>query len=840
MTTIEIPELCVVALVGASGSGKSTFAASHFLPTEVLSSDTFRGLVADDQQDHSASADAFDALYHVARTRLRRGRLTVVDATNVQRADRARVVQLAKDADCHAVAVVLDVDVDTCLQHNSGRQDRRVPRHAVARHVAQLRRSRRHLRREGFRYVFTLDGPEEIDAARVERTRLWVDRSDLTGPFDIIGDVHGCREELVALLARLGYRVDPDTLAVDPPAGRMAIFLGDLVDRGPDTPGVVRLVRGMVQAGTALCVAGNHENKLVRSLSGRTVQLTHGLPETLAQLSREPAGFADEVREFLDGLLSHYVLDGGNLVVAHAGLPEAYHGRASGRVRSFALYGETTGETDEFGLPVRYDWAAQYRGDATVVYGHTPVPTAEWVNRTICIDTGCVFGGALTALRYPERELVSVPAVEVHYEPVRPLAVARPSDPGVLDLDDVAGRRAIETALAGRVTVSEEHAAAALEVMARFAADPRWLIYLPPTMSPSETSTVEGLLEHPAEAFAHYASHGVERVVCEAKHMGSRVVVVVAHDAAAAQRRFGVGEGDGGAVLTRTGRPCLDPDITAEVVDRVRGGLTRAGLWDELETDWVCLDAELLPWNARGDALVRRQFASVGAAARASLDATRTVLEATGDRVDVTDLRATVARRVAAADRFTEVYRSYCWPVAGVADLRLAPFQVLAAEGQVLIGRGHDWHMAVAARVAEVSQLCVATPHVTVDLADPDARARAVTWWEHLTAAGGEGMVVKPLRPISRDSRGRVLQPGIKCRGRDYLRIIYGPDYDARPTLEALRSRTLRHKRAMALREFALGVEALTRFVDREPLHRVHEAVFGVLAIESEPVDPRL
>lgn len=840
-TAIEIPELCVVALVGASGSGKSTFAATRFAATEVLSSDDFRAMVADDPNDPTASRDAFDALYHVARTRLRRGLLTVVDATNVQRADRARIVELARAADCHAVAIVLDVDAQVCVERNATRPDRQVPRHAIARHVKQLRRSRRHLRREGFRYVFALDGPGRVAATQIERTRLWVDKRDLRGPFDVIGDVHGCRAELVTLLGRLGYHVDPVTLVVTPPPGRTAVFLGDLVDRGPDTPGVVRLVRGMVEAGSALCVAGNHEQKLVRALSGRKVQLTHGLPETLAQLDREPDGFADEVAVFLDSLLSHYVLDGGALVVAHAGLPEAYHGRASGRVRSFALYGETTGETDEYGLPVRYDWASQYRGDAVVVYGHTPVPSAEWVNRTICLDTGCVFGGELTALRYPERELVSVPATEVHYEPVRPLADGRTRDAGVLDIDDVAGRRAVETALAGRVTVSEEHAAAALEVMARFAADPHWLIYLPPTMSPSETTAIDGLLEHPNEAFDHYAARGVDRVVCEVKHMGSRAVVVVTRDEDVARARFDARDGAAGAVLTRTGRPFFDDDrLTAGVLAGVRGAVTGAGLWDELGTEWLCLDAELLPWNARGDGLIRRQFATVGAAATASLAAVDAVLEATGNRVDVAGLRDVNARRQAAAKRFTGVYRSYCWPVGGLEDLRLAPFQMLAAEGEVLAARDHAWHMDMARRLAEASDLLVGTPHLELDPADQGARTDAVAWWESLTADGGEGMVVKPRRPIATDRRGRLIQPSVKCRGRDYLRIIYGIDYDTPETLTTLRARNLRHKRAMAVREFALGHEALTRFVQRQPLYRVHEAVFGVLAIESEPVDPRL
>ena len=230
--------------------------------------------------------------------------------------------------------------------------------------------------------------------------------------------MHGCFDELTALLTELGYTVEGH--AVTPPDGRKAVFLGDLGDRGPRTPDVLRLVMGMTSAGTALCVPGNHDVKLLRKLRGKDVQITHGLAETLAQLEAKPPEFVGEVKTFLDSLVSHYVLDGGKLVVAHAGMKAEMAGRGSGRVREFALYGETTGETDEFGLPIRYNWAAEYRGPATVVYGHTPIPAPEWLNHTINIDTGCVFGGKLTALRWPERELISVPARETYSEPARP------------------------------------------------------------------------------------------------------------------------------------------------------------------------------------------------------------------------------------------------------------------------------------------------------------------------------------------------------------------------------------------------------------------------------------
>lgn len=331
--------------------------------------------------------------------------------------------------------------------------------------------------------------------------------------------------------------------------------------------------------------------------------------------------------------------------------------------------------------------------------------------------------------------------------------------------------------------------------------------------------------------------------------MGSRAVVVVCRDAAVAARRFGVGAGDlvegedgAGVVVTRTGRRFFDDVATeAALLAKVRAGVGAAGLWDELASDWLVLDAELLPWSAKAEDLLRRQYASVGAAATAALRAEAEVLAAVAGRgVDVGDRPTRAGERRAMADRFVDAYRRYCWPVTSVDDLRLAPFQVLAGEGKVHAFTDHLWHLDVLGRLAASDPTTFrATATVTVDLGDPAAEAAAVAWWEELTGRGGEGMVVKPVDVVHRHPKG-LTQPGIKCRGPEYLRIVYGPEYTAPEHLERLRSRGLGHKRSLALREFALGIEALERFVAEEPLHRVHECVFGVLALESEPVDPRL
>ncbi|HET8921884.1 MAG TPA: polynucleotide kinase-phosphatase, partial [Candidatus Acidoferrum sp.] len=727
---LTIPELAVVALVGPSGSGKSSFARKHFRPTEVLSSDFCRGLVSDEENSQAATNDAFEVLYFIASKRLTTGKLVVIDATNVQVEARKPIIALARQFHCIPVAIVFDLPEKLCHERNRNRPDRDFGPHVIRQHSQQLRRSLRNLQREGFRRVHILHSPEEVDAAEIVREPLWNNLKHEHGPFDIIGDLHGCFDELVELLTQLGYSVEkqsnvPGSLAysVKPPEGRKVVFLGDLVDRGPKIPEVLRLVMSMVQAGTALCVPGNHDIKLMRKLRGKDVQITHGLADSLQQLDKEALEFRVQVSDFLDELVSHYVLDDGKLVVAHAGMKEEMQGRGSGKVRDFALYGETTGETDEFGLPVRYNWAAEYRGRAVVVYGHTPVPQADWLNRTINIDTGCVFGGNLTALRYPEKELVSVAAREMYAPPVKPLAAVADSGPSLtsqqvhddlLDIDDVIGKRIVTTRLHHNVTVREENALAALEVMSRFAANPKWLIYLPPTMSPTETTEKPGLLEHPAEAFAYFRREGVARVVCEEKHMGSRAVVIVCRNEDAARRRFGIVEEGLGICYTRTGRRFFDDaKIEKQFLEKVRGAVDAAGFWQQFETDWICLDAELMPWSAKAQELLRQQYAAVGAAAKASLTETVVSLERLASKNgDALPLIEKYKQRLEATKLYIDSYRRYCWPVQSVSDLKLAPFHLLATEGQVHVQRDHVWHMEKLAEVSKASDgLLLATSY---------------------------------------------------------------------------------------------------------------------------------
>jgi polynucleotide kinase-phosphatase len=865
---INIPEISLVTLVGVTSSGKSTFARRHFKSTEILSSDKCRAMTSDDENNQAASSDAFDVLYYIAGKRLKRGLLTVIDATNVQAGSRKHIINLARQYHCLPVAIVFDLPENVYFERNLNRTDRQLNSHVIRSQCKDLKQTIRHLKDEGFRHVYVFKSEEEVNALTgITRDKLYNDKRDECGPFDIIGDVHGCFDELRELLVSLGYDISETSCVtakenhipedagyfgfrVTAPQSRKVIFLGDLVDRGPDNVSVLRLAMSMVKSGIAYCVQGNHDMKLQKYLKGKKVQLTHGFNVTASQIDSETEDFRKSVNSFLNSLVSHYVLDNGRLVVAHAGLREDMQGRASGAVRSFCLYGETTGETDEFGLPVRNNWAEEYRGQAKVVYGHVSVPKAEWFNRTIDIDTGCAYGGCLTALRYPEEELVSAKARKTYYESVRPidfdlesLQSLKPDSNSMPDIADISGHRIVQTRLRNNITIREENSIAAIEILSRFAVHPQWLIYLPPTMSPCRTSVLPDYLEHPAEALEYYRKQGVEKVICEQKHMGSRAVLVVCKDNETALRRFGVETENAGVCYTRTGRRFFtDRPTETAFLERVRQALANSGFWEKFDTQWVCLDAELMPWSAKAKMLLKDQYAMTGAAASAALPAAVKALEQAAERglQDVSGYLDKFRAKETAVERYIAAYRAYCWQVDSLDDYKLAPFHILATENAVHVDKNHEWHLQeIAAVCAADKGLLLPTPYRIAMPNDAESCEAATAWWSEMTCNGGEGMVIKPYDFVSYGADG-LLQPAVKCRGQEYLRIIYGPEYNLPENLIRLKKRSIGRKQSLALREFALGIEALERFVGKEPLYRVHESVFGVLALESEEVDARL
>ncbi|NLC94595.1 MAG: AAA family ATPase [Bacilli bacterium] len=416
---IKVPRFSLIVLVGPNSSGKSSFAEKHFKKSEIVSLDNCRYLISDEARDPQATTKAYELMNEIITKRLSLRKLTVVDATNVLKHQRLELINLANIHHALTVAIVFNLPKDIILANNRQKVFA-VDENIIEYQYHQLEDSLATLKQEGFNSVYIINSLEEFMNTEITLVPLFCEKQTETGPFDIIGDVHGCFDELKLLLEKLGYMINKN-YHVSHPNGRKVVFVGDLVDRGPKSVEVLKLVMTMVKDGIAFCVQGNHDNKLYRMLAGHNVMVNHGLELTRQELTQESAIFKQEVEAFLKDLPTHLILDDGKLVVAHAGIKEEYIGRHSKEIKAFTLYGDTTKELDEWGLPERRVWAHDYKGNALIVYGHTPNLEPVIINNTINLDTGCVFGNKLTAYRYPEGEFVDVDALRKYASYPRPL-----------------------------------------------------------------------------------------------------------------------------------------------------------------------------------------------------------------------------------------------------------------------------------------------------------------------------------------------------------------------------------------------------------------------------------
>ena len=426
---IYIPKQSLILLIGPSGTGKTTFAQRFFQPYEILSSDQCRAIIANDENNQSATEEAFQLLFTMLEMRLKNRLLTVIDATNVEKHARAQLLDIAKKYHIEPVAFLFNLPKAACFQLNEQRKVRHVPHHVIEKQHRFLSKSFMELGRENYQQIITINSLAEINQIEaIVRQPMFFEQMKDSGPFDIIGDIHGCYDELYLLLQKLGYQIEKAAkkhphygLLVSHPQQRKVVFVGDLVDRGPKNPEVLKLVMSMVNENIAYVVMGNHDYKLHRALTHPSVKASKGLQISLNQLAQETSAFRESVISFLGQLPSHYLFDQGRLVVAHAGIPENMQGRHSKAITEFCLFGKTTGQKDPYGLPIRLDWSKEYQGPAKVVHGHVVIKEATWKNNTLDVDTGCVFGGKLTALQYPEMNLVDVAAKKRYYHSPRPL-----------------------------------------------------------------------------------------------------------------------------------------------------------------------------------------------------------------------------------------------------------------------------------------------------------------------------------------------------------------------------------------------------------------------------------
>lgn len=862
---VRMPHAGIVVLVGPSGSGKTTLlrrliAEGTLLSTEAVSSDQFRMLIGDDEyvdwrnrprseadviyaEYQQVSAKAFEALESLVGMRCRLNKLTWIDATHLYPEDRQRLVGLARKAHVPVIAVVLDIPEQELLARDAGREHPR-GRQRVKQQVQQFKRTQRGVPEDGFDAVYVLKQPDDIAFVRGENPLM----IDMGQGIDIIGDIHGCYDEMLELIEKLGYENRDGDGLFRHPEGRKLVSVGDVTSRGPKSLPSLMFWHKHCAAGLAYMVDSNHGWKIARYLDGRNVTLGHGDERVEQELRRfeEERGeedarqFKDALKHFLHAAPSHLVFTRNGIrqvVVAHAGIRDHFIGKQSARIQDYCRYGDVEG-TDAAGRPMRKDWYVDHKSGECIVWGHDPRPYPTIVNDTVNIDQGVVFGGMLTAWRMPERQAVSVPARQDYAgDPDSPLRRWERRRFAAPNLRKFTEGFAVQTGSRMNVSIHGEQARAAIDTFSHFTVPLEELVYMPPTMSPPPGScSVDGYLEHPRDAFQYYRAQGVTRMVAEKKHMGSRAVLLLFRDEAAGLQW--VGRPMLGNIVTRSGRSFFDPETEREVLSRLHADLRENGYFERHSTEFVLLDAEIVPWNLKARELISSQYAHVAEAAMMDRDV---LLDQLGNALaagrHVEDWLQETERKRENAGLFRDVFQKYCWDVKGLNDIAIAPFHVLAHSTGTFWDKSHEWHMEQGRELAGMSSLIGETEYRVIT--NEAEEAEAVRWWEEMTAEGHEGIVVKPDR-FSAWNGDKMIQPAIKVRGRSYLHIIYGMDYLAPDNLVRLRKRRTSRKERHALMESALGMEAIDRFVRREPVERIHECILATLALESERIDPRL
>lgn len=862
---IRLPYSGIVLLVGPSNSGKSTFLQSlinnkQILPSEVISSDDFRVLVSDiefvdwknrpkDEADgifdqyQSISKEAFSLMDSLIEKRCRLNKLTFVDATHLHSDDRKRYIEIARRLHVPITALVIDVDQNTLLARDEIRDNPRGKRR-IKQQYQTFKREKRFIKKEGYLATYFLSDMEDITLVRKNTNPIEI---DVDKGIDIIGDIHGCYDEMIQLLQKLGYEKNSEEYYVHP-EGRRFLSLGDIMSRGPKSLATMEFFLRHVNAGFAYMIDSNHGWKIARWLDGRNVNLNHGdeLVEEEFKYYLEQYGeertmeLKQQLKQLLLKAPSHYILTKNSVptaVCVHAGIRDEFIGKQSYDISDFCRYGDTDG-FDESGKPIRKEWTIHHKSSSLIIWGHDPKPKPLIMNNTINIDQGVVFGGELTAFRYPEKEFIAVKARRDYSggsnNPLLELEKNRLNPPNIAKF--VNGYSVLTDTL-GEVRIPKNQVVPAIDTVSHYTVPLEELVYIPPTMSPTPNpSVLEDYLEHPKEAIDYFRSMGIERMVAEKKHMGSRGVLLLFRDKKAGMKY--IGRETLGVIYTRTGRRFFKEEIEEEVLLRINEGFCSNDYFAKYDTEYVLLDAEIMPWNLKAKELISNQYAHV--AENAILD--RTLLtdklkEAARLNPDVGNWLREYEGKLDNARVFHEVFQNYCWDVEGIDRIQIAPFHVLAHSKETFFHKAHTWHMEMNVEFAKMVDIFVETEYRLID--DQSSEEEVIRWWETITKDGHEGIVIKPEFFISKH-KGKIIQPAIKVRGRKYLNIIYGMDYLRPENLTRLKERNTSKKQKLALKEFALGVEGIERFVHGESIERIHECVLGTLAMESDPVDPRL
>ncbi|MGM7636685.1 polynucleotide kinase-phosphatase [Bacillus sp. Hm123] len=863
---ITLPYAGIVLLVGPSNSGKTTFLQrlideQTIVRSEVVSSDDCRVLVSDieymdwrdrpkleaDQLFHQyqqISKEAFTMMDALVEARCRLNKLTFIDATHLHPDDRKRYISMARKHHVPIIAIILDAPQEVLLERDEQRDHPRGKR-KLKQQFQTFKREKRFMKKEGYKATYILD-INDLTTLEMKRSNNPIE-VELQAGIDVIGDIHGCFDEMIALLEKLGYKLNEAGLYVHPD-GRKFVSLGDVMSRSPRSLDTMLFFLRHIKAGLAYMIDSNHGWKIARWLDGRKVTLTHGDEQTAEEFvqfeeqfgQEETVKIKAELKELLLQAPSHYVFTQNGLpalVCTHAGIKDKYIGKQSRRISDFCRYGDTDG-VDDNGKPLRKDWFIHHNHSTLIVWGHDPKPQPLMINNTMNIDQGVVFGGQLTALRFPEKEFVAIKAAKDYSgsadNPLKEWEKKRLDPPNIVKF---LNGYSVLTSEVGEIKVHPERVKSAIDSVSHFTVPIEQLIYVPPTMSPTPKAAASpDYLEHPQEAIDYYRSHGIEKMVAEKKHMGSRAVLFLFKDETSAKKY--VGSNTLGTIYTKSGRRFFDSVVEKEVVAKISQELNEVDYFNKYHTDFVLLDAEIMPWNLKAKELISNQYAHV--AENAILDRThlKEKLAAVKDQhPQISNWLEQYTTKLDNASTFKNVFQTYCWDINGIEHIQIAPFHVLAHSNETFFDKPHTWHMEKSHEFAQDSTIFVATEYKMIE--DETSEQEVIRWWEDITKDGHEGIIIKPESFLAKE-KGKLLQPAIKVRGRQYLTIIYGMDYLEPANLERLKERNTGKKQKHALLQFALGIEAIQRFVHGEPIERVHECALAILAMEAEPVDPRL
>ncbi|MFA9557741.1 polynucleotide kinase-phosphatase [Evansella sp. AB-rgal1] len=862
---IVLPYAGIVLLVGPSNSGKSTLVKKlidmeQLLPSEVVSSDDFRVLVSDidfidwkqrpnDEaeslfhQYQNISEEAFSFMDSLIETRCRLNKLTVVDATHLQPDDRKRYISIARNNHVPILAVIFDMDQSILLERDEMRDNPRGKRR-IKQQYQVFKREKRFMKKEGYLASYFIQNTDDVEIIRKRSNPIEL---DVDKGIDIVGDIHGCYDEMIHIIEKLGYEQNKEGDYVHP-AGRKFLSLGDVMSRGPKSLETLQFFLRHVTKGHAYMIDSNHGWKIARWLDGRKVTLNHGdelVEEEMNQFLEQHGEdktmkLKREVKQLLLNAPSHYILTKNGvptLVCTHAGIKDEFIGKQSYDVSDFCRYGDTDG-LDDAGKPIRNDWTPHHKTSTLIVWGHDPKPKPLLINNTINIDQGVVFGGELTAFRYPEKEFISVKAEKDYSNsasnPLKELEKKRLDPPNI---SKFINGYSVVTDDYGEIKIAKEYAIPSIDAVSHFTVPMEEIMYIPPTMSPTpHPSVLEDYLEHPKEVIEYYRSKGIERMVAEKKHMGSRGILLLFKNKESGLKF--VGRETLGVIYTRAGRKFFQDELANEILQRLHEGLMNNKYFDRYKTDYVLLDAEIMPWNLKAKELISSQYAHVSENAILDRSFLKKKLEKALPRhKDLETWLAEYDSKLENAIIFKEVFQKYCWDVEDINHIQIAPFHVLAHSNETFFHKPHTWHMEMNREFANMVDMFVETEFMLID--DARSETDVIEWWEDITSDGHEGIVIKPETFITK-SKGKLIQPAIKVRGRKYLNIIYGMDYLLPENINRLKKRNVSKKQKLALKEFALGVEGVRRFVNGESIERVHECVLGTLAMESDPIDPRL